>query len=67
MDNQNGKIIMYGTMWCGDCFRARSLFDRNDIPYQWVDISRDPAGLEYVMKVNNGMRSVPTILFPDEY
>jgi len=56
---------MYGTMWCGDCFRARAFFDRNGVPYEWVDISSDAADLEYVMQVNNGMRSVPTILFPD--
>ena len=56
---------MYGTMWRGDCLRARSFLKRHGIPYEWVDISRDPAGLESVMQVNGGMRSVPTILFPD--
>jgi glutaredoxin len=30
-----------------------------------VDIDQDPEGREYVMKVNDGSRSVPTIVFPD--
>ena len=60
-----GEIIMYGTTWCGDTRRARAFFDQNKIPYRWVDIDADREGKEYVMKVNRGNRSVPTIVFPD--
>ena len=60
-----GEIIMYGTTWCGDTRRARAFFDQNKIPYRWVDIDSDREGKEYVMKVNRGNRSVPTIVFPD--
>jgi mycoredoxin len=58
-------IIIYGTTWCWDCHRARRLLKRHDIPYEWVDIDRDKQAEQYVLKANNGMRSVPTILFPD--
>jgi len=59
------KIIIYGTSWCGDTKRARKFFEQNQIDYQWVDIDQDKAARAYVEEVNNGYRSVPTILFPD--
>jgi len=58
-------VIIYGTSWCGDSRRARSLFDRHHIPYEWVDIDRNPAGRMFVEQTNRGYRSVPTIVFPD--
>lgn len=58
-------IIIYGTWWCGDCVRARRFFDKNNIAYQWVDIDKDEHGEKFVLSTNQGMRSVPTILFSD--
>ena len=58
-------IIIYGTWWCGDCSRVRKYFDRNQILYNWVDIDKDECGEEFVLSKNNGMRSVPTIIFED--
>ena len=65
MTNQNETIKMYGTSWCGDTRRARQFFTDHQIDYQWIDIDQDSDGAEYVKSVNNGNRSVPTILFPD--
>jgi glutaredoxin-like protein len=59
------KIIVYGTRWCGDCYRTRSFLDRHAITYDWIDIDRDATGEKLVLKINRGMRSVPTILFAD--
>jgi mycoredoxin len=58
-------IIVYATRWCPDCLRTRRLLDQNKVQYTWIDIDQDKVAKEYVMKVNNGNRSVPTILFPD--
>jgi mycoredoxin len=58
-------IIIYGTAWCGDCFRTRRFFDKNNIAYKWVDVDHDKHGEEFVLLTNRGMRSVPTILFED--
>lgn len=58
-------IICYGTDWCFDCHRARKFFDEHNITYQWVNIDRDPQAEAFVQKVNNGYRSVPTIVWPD--
>jgi len=58
-------ITIFGTWWCGDCSQARRWFDRNHVVYNWVDIDNDESGEEFVIITNNGMRSVPTILFGD--
>lgn len=58
-------IIMYGTTWCPDCVRAKKFFDKNDIVYKYIDISNDPDCQLKVEELNDGMRVVPTIIFPD--
>jgi mycoredoxin len=62
---ENNQIKIYGTSWCGETRRARELFDINKIAYEWIDIDSDNAGAEYVKSVNNGNKSVPTIVFTD--
>jgi mycoredoxin len=39
--------------------------DREGIGYTVVDIEQDPAAAEYVMSVNGGNQTVPTVRFPD--
>lgn len=59
------KIIIYGTEWCGDCYRARRILESNHIAFEWLDIDLDQEGENFVIKFNNGNRSVPTIVFND--
>jgi len=59
------KIQMYATTWCGDCRMAKRWFDSHDIPYEYINIEEDDSAAEYVRRVNGGMQSVPTIIFPD--
>lgn len=61
----NLTIIVYGTDWCGDCRRARHFLDRHRVTYQWINIDRDKAGEQFVLKTNQGLRRVPTIVFSD--
>jgi len=65
MPEPSSKIKLYGTPWCGDTRRARMLFDSMKVPYEWIDIEKDSQAAAYVQSVNNGFRSVPTIVFPD--
>lgn len=64
MTDQN-EIILYGTTWCGDTRRTRAFLDRNHIAYRWIDIDKDAEASRFVERVNNGYRSVPTLIFPD--
>jgi mycoredoxin len=59
------KIVMYSTQYCSDCLRAKAFFDANDIPYDRVLLEGNEEATKFVLKVNNGFRSVPTIVFPD--
>lgn len=65
MTEDEPVIIMYGTRWCYDSRRARTILQEMDIPHEWIDIDKDPEARRYVEEVNKGFRSVPTIVFPD--
>ena len=58
-------VTMYSTTWCGYCRRLKSQMDREGIAYDEIDIERDPASAAFVMSVNGGNQTVPTVLFPD--
>ena len=58
-------LTMYSTTWCGYCRRLKSQLDRNGIGYVEVDIERSPAAAEFVMTVNGGNQTVPTMHFPN--
>jgi mycoredoxin len=59
------KIKLYATTWCGDCRMAKRWFDAHDVSYDYINIEEDDSAAEFVVKVNGGARSVPTIIFPD--
>jgi mycoredoxin len=65
MGDSAAVIQVYGTTWCPDCVRAKLVLERHGTQYVWVDIQRDADAAAYVERVNKGMRSVPTIVFPD--
>lgn len=58
-------VIVYGTSWCADCRRAQRVLELNRVAYTYVNIEEDEDAAEYVVEVNKGYRSVPTIVFPD--
>ena len=59
------SVTMYSTVWCGYCRRLKSQMERAGIAYTEVDIEHDAAALDFVMNVNGGNQTVPTVLFPD--
>ena len=58
-------LTMYTTPWCGYCRRLKSQLAREGVEITEVDIEREPDAAEYVMTVNGGYQTVPTVLFPD--
>ena len=58
-------VTMYSTTWCGYCRRLKSQMDREGIAYDEIDIERDPASAAFVMSVNGGNQTVPTVRFVD--
>jgi mycoredoxin len=61
----SGQLTMYTTQWCGFCRNLKNQLARAGIEMAEVDIERDPAAAEYVMSVNGGNQTVPTVVFPD--
>ncbi|HEY3475538.1 MAG TPA: glutaredoxin family protein [Anaerolineales bacterium] len=59
------QIVMYTTEYCSDCRRAKKFFEVNNIPHLRVGLEGNTEATEFVIKINNGYRSVPTIVFPD--
>ncbi len=60
-----GTVTMYSTTWCGYCRRLKSQMDREGIGYDEVNIEDVPEAADYVMAVNGGNQTVPTVVFPD--
>lgn len=58
-------ITIYGAPWCPDCKRAKQFLNEQRVPYDWVDIDADPDGLAYVEQLQDGGRTIPTIVFKD--
>lgn len=59
------QLTMYSTTWCGYCQRLKAQLDREGISYTEVNIELDPQAADYVMSVNGGNQTVPTVVFPD--
>jgi mycoredoxin len=58
-------VTMYTTTWCGFCRRLKAQLARAGVEVKEVDIEQDPAAADFVMSVNGGNQTVPTILFAD--
>jgi mycoredoxin len=61
----SGQLIMYTTSWCGFCRNLKRQLNSAGIEISEVDIEHDQAAADYVMSVNGGNQTVPTIVFPD--
>jgi mycoredoxin len=59
------QIVMYATEYCSDCMRAKRFFEANNIPHLLIGLEEDPEATKFVIQINNGYKSVPTIIFPD--
>jgi mycoredoxin len=51
---------MYTTTWCGDCRNAKRFLNEHGLVFDEVNIEEEEGAAEYVMKINNGKRKVPT-------
>ena len=61
----DGTVTLLTTSWCGFCRRLKYQLDRDRVGYSEVDIDTTPEAAEVVMAVNDGDRTVPTVVFPD--
>lgn len=59
------QIVMYTTEYCWECNRAKAFFEANEVPYLRVGLEGNVEATNFVMNINQGHQSVPTIVFPD--
>jgi mycoredoxin len=57
------KAKIYTTRGCGDCVITKKFLAKRNIPFEEVNIEEDQIGADYVMGVNGGRRSVPTLVY----
>ena len=58
-------MTIYSAPWCGYCHRLMRQLDREGVTYLMVDIEQEPGAVDYVMSVNGGNQTVPTVVFAD--
>jgi mycoredoxin len=58
-------VTMYTTHWCGYCRRLKGQLDREGIAYDVVDIEERPEAAGIVESANDGMQTVPTMIYVD--
>ncbi|WP_026423138.1 mycoredoxin [Actinokineospora inagensis] len=58
-------LTMYSTTWCGYCRRLKLQLDAEGIEYVEVNIEETPSAADFVMSVNGGNQTVPTLHFPN--
>lgn len=56
------RVTMYSTTWCGDCRRSKRLLDEHAVPYEEINIDESPEAAGEMIRLNRGLRSVPTIV-----
>ena len=59
------SLTMYTTTWCAYCRRLKSQLAAEGIEMAEVNIEEDPAAADFVMSVNGGCQTVPTVVFAD--
>ena len=59
------ELTVYTTSWCPYSARLVTDLNRAGIEYTDVDVDEVPAAGEIVKKLNNGNRTVPTVVFAD--
>lgn len=58
-------IRLVGAQSSAESFRAKEFLARNLVPYQWLDIDRDPSVRELIGKLGADDGHLPVVLFPD--
>jgi mycoredoxin len=59
-----GRVTMYTTTWCGYCVRLKRGMERAGVEFDEINIETDPVAAEFVMSVNGGNQTVPTLILP---
>jgi glutaredoxin len=66
-NTEMSELTIYCTKWCGDCRRAKQFLRERGVAFREVNIDETPDAEELVLRVNNGLRKVPTLEVEGRY
>ena len=55
------NIKVYGADWCPDCVTTKRFLESKNIKFEYIIITDNEKGIEFLEKVNNGKRIIPTL------
>jgi thioredoxin reductase (NADPH) len=58
-------IRVAGTLWCAKSHDVKEFLATSQIPYQWMDIDKDPQAREMVASCSTETVQTPVLFFPD--
>ena len=58
-------IRVAGARWSPRSYAVKEFLSRNYVPYEWVDVDRDPSMKELVQSLAGDLTTLPVVLFPD--
>lgn len=58
-------IRVAGTLWSANSHSVKDFLARNQIPYKWLDIEKEPEAKELVRSVTSDTIRLPVVFFPD--
>ena len=58
---------MYTTSWCVDCRYAKQFLRERGIDYDEINVDEDPEAEELLLRVNDGLRKVPSMEIGGRY
>ncbi|MDI3253768.1 glutaredoxin family protein [Pseudacidobacterium ailaaui] len=58
------RVILYSQPGCPPCFAAKHFLSSRKVPFEYKDVTADPAALRELMELNS--RSTPTIVVGEE-
>jgi len=58
-------IRIAGTLWSLTSHQVKDFLTRHQIPYQWLDIEKDPEARSLIESVSTESTKLPVIFFPD--
>jgi len=59
------SIKFYTTDWCGDCIRSKALLKKLNVQFDEINVDDDTEANDYITKLQNNQRRIPTIVFED--
>lgn len=53
-------LVVFSTRWCGDCRRLKKIFERNQVPFEEIDIDANPEAAAE-LKAATGRGAIPFV------